>query len=119
MRNLWIIGAMAFDVACSGEEGEEGDLCTNLPVEVTVVNSAGEPVPTATVEMDNVACAGDGTTNVYQCTAVQNDTGMYQLTVLEPNSNAFSQFLVLPPPEEWCDAPPFAFDVELGVMMGS
>jgi hypothetical protein len=118
MRNTWII-AMAFAAACAGEGDGKGDLCTELPVDVTVLSSAGEPLATATVEMDNVACTGDGTSNVYHCTAIQNETGMYQITILEPNHNAFSEFIVLPAPEDWCDEPAFQFSATLGVMMGS
>jgi hypothetical protein len=119
MRNAWMIGAMAFAVGCAGEKDEEGELCTEMPVDVTVLSSAGEPVATATVEMDNVPCTSDGTSNVYHCTAIQNETGMYQVVALEANHNAFSEFILLPAPEEWCDAPAFQFTAELGVMMGS
>lgn len=119
MRSKWFIGAAALAVACSGKEAEEGDICTELQVSVTVVSAAGEPLSTASVEMDGVECPGDGTSNVYSCTAIYDPLGSYQLTILEPNSNAFSQFITLPPPEEWCDGGPFPFDAQLGVMMGA
>lgn len=117
---LMLIGA-AFAIACNGKEEDEttGPLCTELPVQITVVNSSLEPVSDAVVKMDNVECTGDGTSNIYDCVAIQNATGQNQLVIIHPNANAYAEFLVLPAPEDWCDSPAIQHDVQLGVMMGS
>jgi hypothetical protein len=122
MKNTWIIGATAlgalFFMGCSGEEKEEGEICTNLQVNVTVTLSSGQPATAATVKLDGAECTGDGT-GVYVCTAIQDALATYQLSVLEGNSDAFSQFLALPAPEDWCASSPFPVDVLLDGMMGA
>lgn len=115
-----LIGALLLS-ACGGKEEEEevDPLCTSMTIEVTVIDAGGLPLADAAVELDNVACEGDGTSNVYTCSAIQNEAGRYQIVILHPNANAYSQLLPLPAPEAWCDTPVYQHSAQLGAMMGS
>ncbi|MCB9687532.1 MAG: hypothetical protein H6738_16425 [Alphaproteobacteria bacterium] len=100
-------------IACGGGGGDDCEDPADMPVDVTVEDSVGNPVTEAPVELDGEACAdnGDGT---YACVAHPNGHG--QLSVVDGRFNAWSQFLELPDFE--CENDPFSVLVTLMPPMG-
>lgn len=109
MKHLWIV---AFAVACGGKDNCED--FPPLPVDVTVLDPAGDPVEGAPVEMDGAACTENGGGS-YACEVI--DGGAGQLSIVDGRYNAHSEFLELPEPA--CEPETFAVTVTLDAMMGA